>query len=121
MPGPTPTLLSTTGLLSDPTVLIAGIVVPAVGLNRPAVRTRTPAILAYLVTGFLLGPVLGVLDPDELLGDLLLPAVSLAVGLILFEGGPSLRPEHRQGRHDPEAAERRGWKMTLNQFVPPSP
>ena len=44
-------------------MLIAGIVVLAVGLNWLAVRTRTPAILAYLVTGFLLGPVLGVLDP----------------------------------------------------------
>ena len=97
MPGPTPTLLSTTGLLSDPTVLIAGIVVLAVGLNWLSVRTRTPAILAYLVTGFLLGPVLGVLDPDELLGDLLLPSVSLAVGLILFEGGLSLRLREIQG------------------------
>lgn len=82
---------STGGFLDDPATLIAGIIVLAVGLNWLAVRTGVPSILVYLITGFVLGPVLGVLDPDELLGDLLLPAVSLAVGVILFEGGLSLR------------------------------
>ncbi len=85
------TTASSNGFPADPAVLIAGIVVLAVGLNWLAVRTGVPSILVYLLTGFLLGPVLGVLNPDELLGDLLLPAVSLAVGLILFEGGLSLR------------------------------
>ena len=28
-----------------------------------------------------------ILDPNQLLGELLLPLVSLSVGLILFEGG----------------------------------
>ena len=82
---------STTGVASDPSVLFVGIVVLAVGLNWLAVRTGVPSILLYLLTGFLAGPVFGVLNPDELLGDLLLPLVSLAVGVILFEGGLSLR------------------------------
>ena len=37
------------------------------------------------------GPVSGFLDPEELLGDLLLPFASVAVAVILFEGGLSLR------------------------------
>lgn len=84
-------LASTVGILDDPSVLFAGTVVLAVGLNWLSVRTGIPSILFYLLAGFLLGPVLDVLRPDELLGDLLLPLVSLAVGVILFEGGLSLR------------------------------
>ena len=88
---------STTGVASDPSVLFVGIVVLAVGLNWLAVRTGVPSILLYLLTGFLAGPVFGVLNPDELLGDLLLPLVSLAVGVILFEGGLSLRLREIKG------------------------
>jgi NhaP-type Na+/H+ or K+/H+ antiporter len=88
---------STTGFLSDPAALFAGIVVLAVGLNWLAVRSGVPSILLYLLTGFLAGPVLGILNPDELLGDLLLPLVSLAVGVILFEGGLSLRLREIKG------------------------
>jgi uncharacterized membrane protein SpoIIM required for sporulation len=38
---------------------------------------RVPAILFLLLSGLLLGPVTGLLDPDQLLGDLLFPLVSL--------------------------------------------
>lgn len=38
-----------------------------------------------------MGPVTEFVDPDELLGDLLLPFVFVAVAVILFEGGLSLR------------------------------
>ena len=44
-----------------------------------------------LLFGFLAGPVFGILHPDEILGEILFPAVSLSVGIILFEGGLSLR------------------------------
>lgn len=54
-------------------------------------RLRIPAILILLLFGFLAGPVTGVLEPDELLGSLLSPIVGISVGLILFEGGLSLR------------------------------
>lgn len=55
-------------------------------------RTQLPSIIALLVAGLVLGPVTGVLDPDDLLGDTLFPIVSLAVALILFEGGLDLPP-----------------------------
>ncbi len=53
-------------------------------------RLRIPAILLLLLSGILAGPVAGILVPDAVLGNLLLPAVSIAVALILFEGGLSL-------------------------------
>jgi NhaP-type Na+/H+ or K+/H+ antiporter len=55
-------------------------------------RAQVPSIIALLLTGLLLGPVTGVIDPDELLGGTLFPLVSLAVALILFEGGLDLPP-----------------------------
>jgi NhaP-type Na+/H+ or K+/H+ antiporter len=55
-------------------------------------RTQVPSIILLLVSGLLLGPVLGVIDPDALLGGTLFPIVSLSVALILFEGGLDLPP-----------------------------
>lgn len=54
-------------------------------------RVKLPAILFLLVTGLLLGPVTGLLNPDRLFGNLLFPLVSLAVAVILFEGSLTLR------------------------------
>ena len=47
--------------------------------------TRVPSIILLLVLGLLVGPVLGWVDPDEILGESLFPLVSMAVGLLLFE------------------------------------
>lgn len=55
-------------------------------------RTGIPSIITLLVAGLVLGPVVGILDPDDLLGDTLFPIVSLSVALILFEGGLDLPP-----------------------------
>lgn len=54
-------------------------------------RVKLPAIVFLLATGILAGPLLGWLNPDELLGDLLFPCVSLAVAVILFEGSLTLK------------------------------
>ncbi len=69
---------------------LASILVLGVGAQWLAWRLRLPAILLLLLVGFLAGPVAGFLDPDALLGDILLPIVSLSVAVILFEGGLSL-------------------------------
>ena len=55
-------------------------------------RTQIPSIIALLLAGLMLGPVTGVINPDELLGGNLFPLVSLSVALILFEGGLDLPP-----------------------------
>ena len=54
-------------------------------------RLKLPAILFLLGAGILAGPVLGWLDPNALFGDLLTPAVSVAVAIILFEGSLTLK------------------------------
>lgn len=54
-------------------------------------RIKTPAILPLLLTGFMLGPVTGLLQPQALLGNLFFPVISLAVAVILFEGALTLR------------------------------
>ena len=53
-------------------------------------KFKTPAIVFLLMGGFLAGPVLNVVQPEMLLGDLLNPIISLAVGIILFEGALNL-------------------------------
>lgn len=54
-------------------------------------RLKLPAIIFLLLTGILAGPLLGILDPDNLLGNLFLPFVSLSVAVILFEGSLTLK------------------------------
>jgi NhaP-type Na+/H+ or K+/H+ antiporter len=58
---------------------------------------RLPSIILLLLFGFIAGPVTGLLDPDTLVGDMLPSFVSLSVGLILFEGGLTLRLKELPG------------------------
>ncbi len=71
-----------------------------VGAQWLAWRLRLPSILLLLAFGILAGPISALFLPDgepllapsDLIGDdLLLPLISLAVGLILYEGGLTLR------------------------------
>jgi len=50
-------------------------------------RLRIPSILVLLATGFVAGPLTGFFKPDEVLGSLTFPFVSLAAAIVLFEGG----------------------------------
>lgn len=52
---------------------------------------KLPSILLLLLVGFLVGPITGLLNPDNVFGDLLFPFVSISVAIILFEGGLSLK------------------------------
>ncbi|MEE4247764.1 MAG: sodium:proton antiporter, partial [Kangiellaceae bacterium] len=63
-------------------------------------RWRLPSILFLLLSGITLGPVTGVLDPDALFGDLLFPAVSLGVAVILFEGSLTLKFKEIRGTQE---------------------
>lgn len=71
--------------------VLAGVFVLGIAIQWIAWRIKLPAILLLLAGGFVAGPVTHWIDPQELFGDLLLPVVSLSVGLILFEGGLNLR------------------------------
>jgi len=70
---------------------LAIIIILGIGAEWLAWRLHLPSILLLLIFGFLAGPVVNLLDPDALFGNLLLPVVSLAVAIILFEGGLNLR------------------------------
>ncbi len=70
---------------------LAGIVALGVVAQWLAWRLRIPSILLLLTFGIVVGPVAGWLHPDDLFGALLPPLVSLAVAVILFEGGLSLK------------------------------
>ena len=69
-------------------------------------RTQIPSIIALLLAGLVLGPVTGVINPDELLGGSAVPA-RLAVGRdhSCSRAGSTCLPansEHRHGRQTPD-------------------
>lgn len=83
-------------------VALAAIVVLAIGCEVVADKIGIPQILLLLAVGFAAGAPSWGLNPDVLLGDLLFPFISLAVAVILFEGGMSLHfDELRGGVHKP--------------------
>ena len=57
------------------------------GSQLLAFHARVPSILVLLVCGFVAGPILGVVTPSELLGEITFPLVSLGAAIVLFEGG----------------------------------
>lgn len=74
----------------DVTTDLGAIVVLGVGMQWVARRLRVPAILLLLASGLVAGPWLGIIDPDAVFDDSLFPLVSMAVALLLFEGGLGL-------------------------------
>ena len=68
-----------------------------VGAQWLAARLHVPGLLLLLMTGIALGPVTGLLRPQDVFGDLLEPLLRLAVAVVLFEGGLSLHL--REARH----------------------
>lgn len=69
---------------------LVSLLVLGVGATWLSWRLHVPSILLLLIVGFIAGPIAGLLNPDQMLGDLLFPLVSLSVAVILFEGGLSL-------------------------------
>jgi len=59
-------------------------------------RIRLPAIVVMSVAGILVGPVFGIINPEQEFGDLYGPIISMAVAIILFEG--SLQLDFREIR-----------------------
>lgn len=71
-------------------LMMMGIIVLGIGAQWLAWRLGLPSILLLLIVGFIAGPLTGFIRPDQMLGDALFPFVSLAVAVILYEGGLSL-------------------------------
>ncbi|MCK0121563.1 cation:proton antiporter [Loktanella sp. F6476L] len=83
---------TTTGL--SPVEAIALVGALGVGSQWLAWRLRMPAIVLMLVAGIIVGPVLGIFDPIRDIGPLTAPMISIAVAIILFEGGMTLNFHH---------------------------
>lgn len=68
-----------------------------IGSQWIAWRYRMPAIVVMSITGLLVGPIFGLINPEEVLGDLYDPVISIAVAIILFEGSLSLKFKELRG------------------------
>ena len=78
------------GDMEQKALVMALIGVLGIGAQWIAWRTGWPAIALMLAAGVIAGPITGVIIPEHTFGDLLEPMISVAVALILFEGGLSL-------------------------------
>lgn len=83
--------------LHSPALAVSLVLGLGMAAQFAAARFRFPAIVLLLLAGLVVGPISQLLvgwkllAPAETFEHLLLPGVSLAVGIILFEGGMSLR------------------------------
>ena len=73
--------------------------IPVLGIAAQwfAWRFKLPAIIILLLTGFIVGPFTHFVRPDVMFGELLFPFVSVAVAIIIFEGGLSLKFSELRG------------------------
>ncbi|SLN45418.1 K(+)/H(+) antiporter NhaP [Aquimixticola soesokkakensis] len=74
----------------DPVMGFALVGALGVGAQWIAWRLRLPAIVLMLAAGLIVGPLLGLFDPARDIGPIVQPLISLAVAVILFEGGLTL-------------------------------
>lgn len=84
-----------------PELILAAIGFIGISCHWLAWQVKLPAIIFLLLAGIIAGPVTGLIHPDQLLGELLFPFISLGVALILFEGGLTLRLHDIKGLGKP--------------------
>ncbi|AXI01052.1 sodium:proton antiporter [Sporosarcina sp. PTS2304] len=66
------------------------VVLIGVGSQWVAWRTRMPAIVVMAIAGLLVGPIFGLINPQQSMGELYGPIITFAVAIILFEGSLNL-------------------------------
>jgi len=69
----------------------------AVGCQIVASKFRIPAIILLLPVGFAAGNLITAVDPEKLLGAAFTPLVSVAVAIILYDGGLDLSRNRLRG------------------------
>lgn len=74
----------------SPVMAFALVGILGVGAQWVAWRLRLPGIVIMLAIGLLAGPVSGLFVPQRDIGPLVSPMISIAVAIILFEGGLTL-------------------------------
>ena len=66
-------------------------------------RFRMPAIVVMSIAGLLVGPIFGLINPQESMGELFGPIITFAVAIILFEGSLNLDFKEIKGFSKPVA------------------
>src|SRR5690625_707855 len=69
-------------------IMLIGIL--GIGSQWLAWKFSMPAIVVMSIAGLIVGPFLGIMNPEESFGDLYRPIISVAVAIILFEGSLDL-------------------------------
>lgn len=80
------------GVCMEEVALISVVSILALGIFSQwlAWRIQWPSIFIMSIAGLLIGPLLGLVNPELALGELYSPLISLAVAIILFEGSSNL-------------------------------
>ena len=71
-------------------LLVVGVAVAGVFGQWLGWRLKVPAIIPLLVIGAVAGPIAGIVRPSAALGEVMRPAIGMAVAIIVFEGGLNL-------------------------------
>lgn len=79
--------------------LVSIVIVIVIGIFSQwlAWRIQWPSIVIMSVAGLIIGPMMGLINPKEALGELYSPLISLSVAVILFEGSTSLDVRELKG------------------------
>src|SRR5690625_6200661 len=72
-----------------------------IGSQWLAWKYSLPAIVIMSISGLLVGPILGIMNPEESFGSLYNPIISVAVAIILFEGSLNLSFKELRGLGKP--------------------
>src|SRR5690625_4642075 len=81
------------------TIMLIGLL--GIGSQWIAWRFSMPAIVIMSITGLIVGPFFGIINPQVAFGNMYDPVISVAVAIILFEGSLSLRFKEIQGVGQP--------------------
>lgn len=86
-----------------PSILFEFMAIGVLGIGSQWVawRFKFPAIVAMSAAGLLIGPVLGLMNPQQDFGELYKPVVSAAVAIILFAGSVNLSFKELGGLEKP--------------------
>src|SRR5690625_1868339 len=79
-------------------MLIGGL---GIGSQWVAWRYKIPAIVVMSISGLIVGPIFGIINPEQEFGVLYDPMISVAVAIILFEGSLNLKFKELTGLGKP--------------------
>lgn len=88
-------------MISSILVVIMLIGLLGIGSQWIAWRYRMPAIVVMSIMGLIVGPGLGLINPEKTFNNLYDPIISVAVAIILFEGSLNLKFKELRGLSKP--------------------